>query len=199
MKSDRKYKAIVSLPDLGKVPPQANDMEEAVLGAVMLEKDAILSIIDFVKPERFYRESHQIIFRAVLELYTKGHPVDLITVTEHLRSHGDLDSAGGVLYVTQLCSKVVSAANVEYHGRIIAQKWMQRELIRISSEIQIRAFDDTYELSELFEYAEKCLFELSGVSQKKQPKHLGSIIDEGLLQLRSKAESRSLSGCLPDL
>jgi len=130
---------ITTLPDFGKVPPQANDMEEAVLGAVMLEKEAVITILDILKPESFYREAHQKIFKAISDLSSREFPVDLYTVTEELRSHHELDSVGGPVYLTQLTSKVVSAANVDYHARIVAQKYIQRELIRVSTEIQTRS------------------------------------------------------------
>ena len=106
---------VTPLPDFGKVPPQAIDMEEAVLGAIMLEKEAVITILDILKPESFYKEAHQKIFKAVSDLSAREYPVDLYTVTEELRSHGELDSVGGPVYLTQLTSKVVSAANVDYH------------------------------------------------------------------------------------
>src|SRR5664280_518138 len=115
---------VTTLPDFGKVPPQANDMEEAVLGAVMLEKEAVITILDILKPESFYREAHQKIFKAISDLSSREFPVDLYTVTEELRSHHELDSVGGPVYITQLTSKVVSAANADYHARIVAQKYI---------------------------------------------------------------------------
>src|SRR5450756_3173163 len=124
---------VTTLPDFGKVPPQANDMEEAVLGAVMLEKEAVITILDILKPESFYREAHQKIFKAISDLSSRQFPVDLYTVTDELRSHHELDSVGGPVYLTQLTSKVVSAANVDFHARIVAQKYIQRELIRVST------------------------------------------------------------------
>jgi replicative DNA helicase len=169
--------AITALPDFGKVPPQANDLEEAVLGAIMLDTDAIFSIVDILKPESFYREAHQKIFNSMIELNKKNFPCDLFSVTEHLRSINELDSTGGPIYITGLLSKVVSSANIEYHSKIITQKYIQRELIRVSTELQTRAFDDSYDISELMEYAEMNLLELSGSIHKKKPKKLGKIID----------------------
>jgi replicative DNA helicase len=125
---------ITPMSDFGKVPPQAIDMEEAVLGAIMLEKEAVITIMDILKPESFYKETHQKIFKAVSDLNAREYPVDLYTVTEELRAHDELDAVGGPVYLTQLTSKVVSAANVDYHARIVAQKYIQRELIRVSTE-----------------------------------------------------------------
>src|SRR5512133_535757 len=100
--------SMAALPDFGKVPPQANDMEEAVLGAIMLEKEAVITILDILKPESFYREAHQKIFKAISDLNAKEYPVDLYTVTEELRIHNELESVGGPVYLSLLTSKVVS-------------------------------------------------------------------------------------------
>ena len=127
----------------GKVPPQARDLEEAVLGAVMLEKDALPSIVDFLKPEGFYVEAHQIIYKAIVKLFNDSQPIDILTVAEGLRKTGELDLVGGSYYITELTNRVATAANVEYHARIIAQKYIQRELIRTSTEIVKEAFEDT--------------------------------------------------------
>src|SRR5665647_3287087 len=120
---------VTNMPDFGKVPPQAIDMEEAVLGAIMLEKEAVITILDILKPESFYKDAHQKIFKAVSDLSMREYPVDLYTVTEELRIQNELESVGGPVYLTQLTAKVVSAANVDYHARIVAQKYIQRELI----------------------------------------------------------------------
>lgn len=173
-----KRPTITMLPDFGKVPPQANDLEEAVLGAVMIEKECIHSIIDIIKPESFYREAHQKIFAAVMALFKKNFPTDIFSVTEYLRSNNELDAVGGPLYITKLSSRVVSAGSVEYHSRIIAQKYIQRELIRVSTEIQTRSFDDSYDVSELLGYAEDSLMEISGRIFKKQTRKLGDVAYE---------------------
>src|SRR5512133_2601242 len=107
-----KRATVPNLPDFGKVPPQANDMEEAVLGAIMLEKEAVITILDILKPESFYKESNQKIFKAISDLSIRELPVDLYTVTEELRAHQELESVGGPVYLSLLTSKVVSAANV---------------------------------------------------------------------------------------
>lgn len=157
--------------------PHANDMEEAVLGAIMIDNEAILSVIDILKPESFYNTAHQIIFGSIIDLTKKNFPTDLFSVTQDLISHNELESVGGPVYITQLTSKVISAANIEYHARIVAQKYMQRELIRISDNVQRRAYNDLYDISELMDYAESSLMELSGSVHKKRPKKLGKIVD----------------------
>lgn len=181
---------ITALPDFGKVPPQANDMEEAVLGAVMLEKEAVITILDILKPESFYREAHQKIFKAISDLSAKEYPVDLYTVTEELRSHQELDSVGGPVYLTQLTAKVVSAANVDYHARIVAQKYIQRELIRVSTEIQTRSFDDTYDVTELLDYSENALFQIAEGNIKREVAPINVIIKEAIREIEEAGKRK---------
>ncbi len=174
---------VVPIPDLGRVPPQALDMEEAVLGALMLEKEAVITVLDILKPESFYKEAHQKIFKAIINLSAKDSPVDLYTVTEELRATGELDNVGGPLYLTQLTSKVVSAANVEYHARIVAQKYIQRELIRVSSEIQARSFDDTYDITELLDFSEDSIFQIAEGNIKREVAPIKEVIKEAISEI----------------
>ena len=175
--------AVTVLPDFGKVPPQAIDMEEAVLGAIMLEKEAVITVLDILKPESFYKDAHRKIFKAILDLNLREHPVDLYTVTEELRAHQELESVGGPVYLTQLTSKVVSAANVDYHSRIVAQKYIQRELIRVSSEIQTRSFDDTYDVTELLDYSENELFQIAEGNIKREVSPINVVIKEAIAEI----------------
>ncbi|MCE1198704.1 MAG: replicative DNA helicase [Marinilabiliales bacterium] len=155
----------------GKVPPQATEVEEAVLGALMLEKDAFHTVQAILKPESFYKEEHKKIFTAIRELAAKEKPIDLLVVTQALRNKGELEEVGGPLYITQLTSKVASAAHIEFHARIIAQKYIQRELILISSEIQSRSYEDTMELNDLIDFAESSLFRVTegNITKESQP------------------------------
>src|SRR5262245_59340314 len=127
----------------GKLPPQALDLEEAILGALMLEKDALTSVIDILHPDSFYKDTHKTIFQAIRRLFEKSEPIDILTVTNELRKSGELDIVGGPFAITPLTNRVASAANIEYHARIVLQKHIQRELIRISSETIRDAFEDT--------------------------------------------------------
>jgi len=174
---------IAALPDFGKVPPQAIDMEEAVLGAIMLEKEAVITILDILRPESFYKEAHQRIFKSISDLSAKEYPVDLYTVTDDLRAHNELDSVGGPVYLTQLTSKVVSAANVDYHARIVAQKYIQRELIRVSTEIQNRSFDDTYDVTELLDYSENALFQIAEGNIKREVSPINIVLKEAIREI----------------
>src|SRR5690606_16442039 len=139
-KSRRKNGPDLSTMVYGKVPPQAKDLEEAVLGAIMLEKTAFDTVIEILKPECFYVEANQMVFQAMQGLQQKNQPIDILTVVEELRMREQLDLVGGPYYVTRLTNSVVTAANIEAHARIILQKFIQRELIRISGEVISEAY-----------------------------------------------------------
>jgi len=174
---------ITPMPDYGKVPPQAIDMEEAVLGAIMLEKEAVITILDILKPESFYKETHQKIFKAISDISFREYPVDLYTVTEELRATNELESVGGPVYLTQLTSKVVSAAHVEYHARIVAQKYIQRELIRVATEIQNRSFDDTYDITDLLDYSEDAIFQIAEGNIKREVAPINEVIKDAIREI----------------
>ena len=129
------YEKLSDAPIAGTVPPQAVELEEAVLGALMLERDSIIAVQEYVRPETFYTEEHQLIYKAIESLSAELKPIDLYTVTERLRSRKELKKVGGAAYLATLTQKVGSAANVEFHAKIIAQKYVQRELIRSATEI----------------------------------------------------------------
>src|SRR5690349_12743404 len=157
----RKTQVDLSSMVYGKVPPQAKDLEEAVLGAVMIEKSAFDTIVEILKPECFYVEAHQRIFKSMQSLANKSQPIDILTVAEELRSKDELEMIGGAYYVTKLTNAVVSSANIEAHARIVLQKFIQRELIRISGEIIGDAFEDTTDVFDLLDDAESKLFEIT--------------------------------------
>src|SRR5512137_3000438 len=127
----------------GRVPPNAVDIEEEVLGAMLLEKEAISKVIEVLEPQAFYAERHRKIFQAIIGLFERGEPADSITVAEELRRRNQLDSAGGQSYLVELTMKVTSAANVEYHARIVLEKAILRKLITETSKIAGRAFNPT--------------------------------------------------------
>lgn len=160
----------------GKVPPQAKDLEEAVLGAIMLEKSAFDTVIEILKPECFYVEAHQRIFAAMQSLSNKSQPIDILTVAEELRFREELDMIGGAYYVTKLTNSVVSAANIEAHARIILQKFIQRELIRISGEIISDAFEDSADVFDLLDDAESKLYQITSNHLKKDFDSIDSVL-----------------------
>lgn len=169
----------------GRIPPQAVELEEAVLGAVMLITSAITKIENLIRPETFYKESHQRIFKACKDLRNKGEEIDILTVTNQLKSSGELELVGGAYHITQLTDRVSSAANIEYHARIIHQKYVQREIIRMSSELQRDAFEDTTDVIELVDR-----FQLSSAA-------IGELLLTGRLNIQHISDV--VPGALSDL
>lgn len=137
----------------GKIPPQALDLEEAILGAAMLEKNAPEKIIELIKPITFYSDANKLVWQAIVSLYRERNPIDILTVIQQLKKEGNLELSGGVFYVTQLTNRVASAANIEYHAHLIIQKWIQREIITIAGEIGKLAFEDETDAFELKDLA----------------------------------------------
>lgn len=168
------------IADIGKIQPQALDAEEAVLGALMLEKDAYPIVSDILKPESFYNEMHQIIYRAIIGLAIRQAPIDMVTVVEELKKEGNLEKVGGAVYIAELTEKVGSAAHLEFHARIIAQKYLARELISFSSNVTHKAFDETTDVDDLMQEAESRLFEISQRNVKKDVTQIDPVIKEAI-------------------
>ncbi len=175
-KQRRKTQLDLSTMVYGKVPPQAKDLEEAVLGAIMLEKSAFDTVIEILKPECFYVEAHQRIFKCMQSLANKSQPIDILTIAEELKSKEELEMIGGAYYVTKLTNAVVSAANIEAHARIILQKFIQRELIRISGEIIGDAYEDSTDVFDLLDDAESKLFEITNNHLRKNFDTIDSVL-----------------------
>ncbi len=163
-----------------KVQPQAKELEEVVLGAMMMEKSAVNAVIDVLQPESFYVEAHGEVFRAIQSLFNKSEPIDLLTVTEQLRMDGKLDMLGGSHRVAELTTRVASSANVEFHARIIAQKHIQRELIRVSNTIIEKAYDETSDVFDLLDEAESKLFEVAEGNIRKSYESMGVVMKQAL-------------------
>lgn len=145
----------------GRVPPRSDEAERSVLGAILIDRDALPRVVDFLRPEHFYQDSHQRIYRAVLDLYEKGAPIDLVTLSEKLKEHKDLVKVGGSAYISGLTSAVPTAANVEHYGRITHDLAIKRELIRIAGETAGEAFDESRTAQEVLDRSEQLLFSLS--------------------------------------
>lgn len=175
--------AAVSMVDGGKLQPQAVELEEAVLGAMMLEKNAVNDAIEILAEESFYREAHQMIFTAIKELFADTEPIDILTVTNKLRQKGELDDVGGPYYISQLTNKVASAANIQFHARIIAQKYILRELIRISTDIVREAFDDTTDVFDLLDKAEQNLYKVAEGNIRKDVSKMQNLMAEAIKQI----------------
>ncbi len=164
----------------GKLPPQAVEVEEAVLGALMLERDAYVTVADTIDTASFYKDEHQKIFEAIKNLSMNEKPVDLLMVTQELKDRNQLEEVGGPAYITQLTRRVASAAHIEFHARIIAQKFIQRELIRVATEIQGRAYDDTIDVDDLIDFSESQLFKVAEGNIKKETVPIRPVLKEAL-------------------
>jgi replicative DNA helicase len=172
----------------GKLPPQALELEEAVLGALMLEKEALTLVIDILKPESFYKDAHKEIYTAIVQLFNNSEPVDLLTVTNQLRKNAKLEVAGGPFYITELTTKVNSAANIEFHARIITEQAIKREMIKVSSEILQDSYEDTTDVFELLDKTQQALFEISESNIRKNYADMRSIMREAIKELEAKKD-----------
>jgi replicative DNA helicase len=180
---------ILSHYTFGKLPPQAIELEEAVLGAILMESKSIMIVIDILTDQSFYTPQHQYIYKAIINLYEKNRPIDILTVSENLKGSGHLEDVGGVYYISTLTNKIASSANIEEHARIIQEKYIQRELIRISSNCIQEAYTDQEDVFSLVDYIQAQLIELSKSGVKQQIQHLSSIVKESRKQINRLSSS----------
>ncbi len=171
---------------LGKLPPQAIELEEAVLGALMLEKDALTTVIEILTPESFYKDSHKEIYKAITELFDNSEPIDILTVTQQLRKSAKLEFVGGPYAITELTNRVNSAANIEYHARIVSEQSIKRELINIASEIEKEAYEDTTDVFNLLDLVEQKIFNVSESNIRKNYVDMRSLMREAITELEAK-------------
>ena len=172
--------------ELGKLPPQALDLEESVLGALMLEKDALTNVIDILKPENFYKDANKEIYQSIIDLFNDSEPIDLLTVTSQLKKNGKLEYVGGSFYVTQLTTRVNSASNIEYHARIILEQSIKRQLIEVSGEVQKEAYEDTTDVFDLLDNTEQSLFDISESHIRKNYSQVKGLMKEAIDELQAK-------------
>jgi replicative DNA helicase len=181
--------------EAGKLPPQAPELEQAVLGALMLEKNAVNEAIDILQPESFYVEAHKKIFDTILSLFRSDQPIDILTVTEELKKRGELDIVGGPFYISQLTNKVASSANVQYHARIISQKHILRELIRVGSEMTRDAYDDSADVFDLLDKTEQDLYAITSGNLKRNYEPMSELIQGAIDQIENaKSKTGGVSG-----
>ena len=173
-----------------KVQPQAVEVEKAVLGALMIDKDAYAVICEMLTPESFYEPRNQKIFSAVRTLNVAERPVDVWTVTEQLAKDGNLEAVGGPGYVTELSARVASSANVEYHARIVAQKSLARQIISFAHSIETVAFDETTDVDDLMNDAEARLFELAQTNMKKDYTQIDPVIKNAIDVIKVAYENK---------
>ncbi len=171
---------------LGKLPPQAVDLEEAVLGALMLEKNALTAVIEYLRPGHFYKEQHKEIYQAITDLFKASEPVDMRTVVAQLRKNGRLELVGGAYYIAELTSKVSSAANIEYHARFIMEMAIKRDLIQISSQIQQDAYEDTTDVFDLLDKTEQSIFAISDSNLRKNYDNMKSLMSKAFNELQER-------------
>lgn len=182
--------------DIGRIPPQALDLEEAVLGAMMIDSGAVNDAIDILNvPDAFYDPRHKCIFSAIHDLFRNSQPIDLYTVSEQLRKNGELEKAGGLFYLSTLTNKIASAAHVEYHSRIIIEKFIQREIIRMSNEILKEAFDETKDVFNVLSKAEEQLFAIAQNNMKKSYDTMNSAMTAAIDEIeKARKNSDGISG-----
>ncbi|MBS1952241.1 MAG: Replicative DNA helicase (DnaB) [Cytophagales bacterium] len=171
---------------LGKLPPQAPDLEEAILGALMLEKNALTAVIEFLRPEHFYSDQHKEIYAAIIDLFKASEPVDMRTVVTQLRKNGKLELVGGAYYVAELTSKISSTANIEYHARIIIELAIKRELIQIASQVHHDAYEDTTDVFDLLDKTESSIFKISDSNLRKNYDTMQSLMGQAIKELQEK-------------
>ncbi|MEM9258574.1 MAG: replicative DNA helicase, partial [Bacteroidota bacterium] len=172
-----------NLPEYSKLPPQAPDLEEAILSAILIEKEAMTKVLDIIEPESFYKPAHQAIYRSMRRLFERSQPIDALMVMQDLKKAEELELAGGASYLSQLTNKVTSSANIEYHARIVTEKFIQRELIRTSTEIIKDAYEDSTDVLDLLDKAGNFVFEITERNMGKQVADMGSLANQLLEQL----------------
>lgn len=190
----KEEKSPLAANEFGKLPPQALELEEDVLGALMLERDAYTMVSDILRAEYFYKVIHQRIYEAIVDLGLHQEPIDMHTVTERLRKRGTLDEVGGPYFIALLTSRVSSAAHLIYHSQIIVQKYIARELIRLSREIQTKAFDEKMDIDDLMQEAEGSLFQLTQQNMKKDVVQINPVIEEARERMKEAAKKQGSSG-----
>ncbi len=178
----------------GKLPPQVLELEEAVLGAMMIDKKGVDEVIDILQADAFYKEAHRHIFEAIVQLFTDTQPIDLLTVSAQLKKNAKLDLAGGDFYLIQLTQKISSSAHIEFHSRIILQKFIQRSLIRISSEIIEESYDETTDVFDLLDKAESKLYEVTQGNIKRSSETAQSLVIQAKKRIEEIAGKEGLSG-----
>jgi len=191
-KSGKRNRALTL--EQGRLQPQAIDLEEAVLGAMLIDNRAVSQVVDILSPQSFYREAHQRIYETIQKLFGESEPVDILTVSNALRKQGLLESIGGDHYLARLSERVSSSAHSEFHARIIVEKHIQRELIRIGSEIAEDAFDETTDVLELLDRSESRLFDVTNGNIKKNYETAETLLIQAIKRIEEIGQRSGFSG-----
>ena len=185
--SRTKIVEVPSVDSYGHKQPQNLEMEAAVLGALMVDQEAYSQVSDLLKPESFYDKRHSYIYQAVQSLSAEQKPVDIMTIIDRLETMGTLEEAGGPAYIMQINSQITSSAHLEYHAQVVAQKFLARQLITLSSFVQTKAFDSTVDVADLMQEAESQLFAISQANLRKDYTQINPVIDQVYENLRKAA------------
>ena len=178
----------------GKIPPQAVDLEEVVLGAMMIDKKGVDEVIDILHPDVFYKDAHRFIYEAIFKLFETSEPVDLLTVSSQLKKDGKLEAVGGDFYLIKLTQKVASSAHIEFHARIILQKYIQRSLIKISNEIIEEAYDEGTDVFDLLDEAESKLYDVTQGNLKRSAETAQNLVIQAKKRIEEISNKEGLSG-----
>jgi len=178
----------------GKIPPQATDLEEVVLGAMMIDKKGVDEVIDILHPDVFYKDAHRFIYEAIFILFEESQPVDLLTVSSQLKKSGKLELSGGDFYLIKLTQKVASSAHIEFHARIILQKYIQRSLIKISGEIIEEAYDEATDVFDLLDAAEAKLYDVTQGNLKRSAETAQDLVIQAKKRIEEIAGKEGMSG-----
>ena len=185
----------VGANEAGKLPPQAQELEDSVLGALMIEKDAYSTVADLLRPEVFYKDQNRVVYEAIRELAAKDQPIDMMTVAEKLKTQGTLEKAGGAVYLADLTRRVASTAHLRYHAEVIAKKATARDVIALAAQIEEMGFDETQDVDELMQTAEAGIFEITQRSQKRDVTQIDPVIEEAFRRMEKAAKNTgSISG-----
>ena len=179
----------VGANEMGKLPPQAQELEDSVLGALMIEKEAFGTVAALLRPEVFYKDQNRLVFEAIRELAVNDQPIDILSVGEKLKSKGTLEKAGGAVYLADLTRRVASTAHLHYHAEIIAKKATARDLISMAAQIEEKAFDETQDIDDLMQEAEAGIFEITQRSQKRSVTQVDSVIEEAFARMEKAAKN----------
>lgn len=191
--TNRSNNSVISL-EKGKIPPQALDLEEVVLGAMMIDKKGIDEVIDILNPDVFYKQAHKFIFEAIVKLFEESSAIDLLTVSNQLKKDGVLEKCGGEFYLIQLTQKVASSAHIEFHARIILQKYIQRSLIKISNEIIEEAYDEGIDVFDLLDTAESKLYDVTQGNIKRSSETAQSLVTQAKKKIEEISTKEGMSG-----
>jgi len=185
--------AIVNLSD-GRIPPQAIDLEEAVLGAMLIDEKGVNEIIELLSPEVFYKRSHQLIYESIERLFRESEPIDLLTVSADLKKNKNFEPAGGDFYLISLSQKVSSSAHIEFHSRIILQKYILRKLITISNEIIQKSYNESTDVMDLLDEAESKLYDVAQGNIKTSTESAQNLVIRAKARIEEIAKQEGLSG-----